>query len=334
MPRTTLKRHPERTQALEQAHEILRQGLLLHCAYQEGEQPYIIPFSYHFDGEAIYLHGSPKSHTLQTLATGIPMSFEVTLLDGLVYSRQAFHHSMNYRSVVGFGKGAYLEDPQAQMTMFEDMLSRCYPGRQARVDYALPTPEQLKATLVVRIEIDRLTAKARSGPPTGPGDDQPFAPGKAGVYKLPEPRYEVAYEVQKPPYWISTEKSKLDKRKILSWLQKSYWTADITAENLEKRIQNSLCFGLYKDAEQVGFARLLTDHARAGYLADVILDENHQGQGLGTWLMQHVLKHPVTQTLTTCFLSTQDAHPFYQKLGFTPHPNPQKIMIFQPEVVQ
>ncbi len=138
--------------------------------------------SYHYDPQRpdrLYRHGTRESRLIQVLASGAPVSVTVTVVDGLVYSRTAFHHSMNYRSVVRFGRAHVIEDEAEQRTIFEAMTERYFPGRRAGVDYQPATAQQLAATLLVEIVIGEWSAKARRGGPRGPYDTDPTAPGTA-----------------------------------------------------------------------------------------------------------------------------------------------------------
>jgi nitroimidazol reductase NimA-like FMN-containing flavoprotein (pyridoxamine 5'-phosphate oxidase superfamily) len=186
--RSTIRRHPERA-VPEEAAEILAAGLVAHVGFCDEGQPFVIPMSYHYDParpDRLYLHGARESRLLRVLASGTPVSIAVTLVDGLVYSRTAFNHSMNYRSVVCFGRARVIEDEAEQRALFEAMTERSIPGRQAGVDYQPATRQQLAATLLVEVAIEEWSAKARRGGPRGPYDDDPTALGSAGVLPIVE----------------------------------------------------------------------------------------------------------------------------------------------------
>ena len=121
---------------------------------------------------------------MRHLATGAPVCITVTLLDGLVYSRTALNHSMNYRSAVCFGRGRRVMDPAVQRAVYEAMVSRYFPGRIAGRDYAEPTPEHLDATALIEVEIEEWSAKMRTGGPLGRLDAAEDAPGTRGVVPL------------------------------------------------------------------------------------------------------------------------------------------------------
>ena len=104
----------------------------------ERGEPFVIPMGYQFnpaEPDRLYLHGAPASRALRRLASGVPVCVTVTLVDGLVYSRTALNHSMNYRSVVCFGRGRLVTDPEVQSRVFRGMVSRYFPGRTAGQDY-------------------------------------------------------------------------------------------------------------------------------------------------------------------------------------------------------
>ena len=116
--RTHIRRHPERD-VMERAAPILAAGHVAHVGFVEDGQPFVIPLGYQFDPaqpDRLYLHGSTASRAVQHAASGAPVCITVTLLDGLVYSRTALYHSMNYRSVVCFGRGSRVTDPELQQT--------------------------------------------------------------------------------------------------------------------------------------------------------------------------------------------------------------------------
>ena len=124
-------------------------------------------------------------------------------------------------------------------------------------------------------------------------------------------------EWRRGEYLISTDRSLLDPQVIHGYLSTSYWAAGIPEEVVGRSIENSLNFGVYRDEEQVGFARVVTDHATFSYLADVFVLEAHRGQGLGKWLVEVVLSHPDLQGLRRWMLATRDAHDLYRRYTFT-----------------
>ena len=125
---------------------------------------------------------------------------------------------------------------------------------------------------------------------------------------------------------ISTDKSKLDVGLIHDFLRHSYWAADIPLAVVQKSIANSLCFGVYEGASQVGFARVITDYATFGYVADVFIIPAKQKQGLGKKLMAYIMDFPELKGLRRWHLLTLDAQNLYKRVGFTTPANPEHHM--------
>jgi len=116
---------------------------------------------------------------------------------------------------------------------------------------------------------------------------------------------------------VTTDQARLDLPAIHAYLTQSYWSRGIPFETVERAARNSLCFGLFDEARQIGFARVVTDRATYGYLADVYVLEEYRGQGLAVWLIGCVRSHPDLQGLRRFALATRDAHALYRKFGFT-----------------
>ncbi|CAN5280728.1 GNAT family N-acetyltransferase [soil metagenome] len=134
-------------------------------------------------------------------------------------------------------------------------------------------------------------------------------------------------------YAISTDRQRLDVAAIHAYLTQSYWSPGVPRTVVERAIANSFCFGVYRDAEQVGFARVVTDKATFAYLADVFILAPHRGQGLSKWLMEVITGHEDLQGLRRFMLGTKDAHSLYAKFGFTALANPARMMeILKPDV--
>jgi len=126
------------------------------------------------------------------------------------------------------------------------------------------------------------------------------------------------YQAQKENFLISTDPAKLNTDIIYNYLsEESYWAKGIPREVVEKSITHSLCFGLYNNSEQIGFARLVTDKATFAYLADVFVLPAFRGQGLSKWMMQTIHAHPELQHLRRWWLGTKDAHGLYEQFGWT-----------------
>ena len=127
-------------------------------------------------------------------------------------------------------------------------------------------------------------------------------------------------------YSITTDPRKLDLEAIHAFLSRSFWAEGIPKETVAKAIDNSLCFGLFDDATQVGFARVVTDRATFAYLCDVYVLETHRGLGLGKWLIETVMAHPDLQGLRRFQLVTRDAHGLYSRHGFDAPAHPDRQM--------
>lgn len=186
--RSKVRRIPERghyDKAL--VFSILDEGYLCHVGFCVGEQPYVIPTLYARRGEELYLHGSAASRMMRTLGQSIPVCVTVTLLDGLVLARSAFHHSINYRSVVVFGTATLVTDDAKKAAALQLFTDHVVPGRWSEV--RPPSPQELKATSVLRLSIDEASAKVRSGPPAD--DEADYAlhvwAGVVPLHLQPEP---------------------------------------------------------------------------------------------------------------------------------------------------
>ncbi|MGB0921930.1 MAG: GNAT family N-acetyltransferase [Alphaproteobacteria bacterium] len=130
-------------------------------------------------------------------------------------------------------------------------------------------------------------------------------------------RPEPLYVIGPKGYHVSDDPARMDRAWVITELKKSYWAKDVDDVVLVRSIMNAKPFGLYaKDKSQVGFARLVTDEERFAWLSDVILDEDVRGQGLGYFFMRAVLNAPIAPRQGKILLSTDDAHGFYEKLGF------------------
>ncbi len=181
-PATRVRRHPERA-AYDSAtvHAILDEALVCHLGFIDAGRPFVVPTMYARSGDIVYLHGSPASRMLKTLASGVEVCMEVTLLDGLVLARSAFHHSMNYRSVVVLGRAVALTDPTERMAAFEALIEHVAHGRWPWV--RPPDPKELATTLVLKLPLAEASCKLRTGPPIDPDADLEL-PFWAGVLPL------------------------------------------------------------------------------------------------------------------------------------------------------
>lgn len=177
-----VKRLPERARYDRAAvHAILDEGLVAHVAFATRGQPFVIPMVYARMEDRLVLHGSPASRLLRRLARGVPVCATVTLLDGLVLARSAFHHSMNYRSAVVFGRARLVRDPEAKRRALLAVVEHVVPGR-AR-DARPPNDFELRFTKVLELPIEEASAKVRQGPPRDDEADLAW-PAWAGVVPL------------------------------------------------------------------------------------------------------------------------------------------------------
>ncbi len=166
--RTRLRRLPDRGAHTDEAvHQILDAAFLAHVGFEVDGQPFVIPTLFGRDGDTLYLHGSAASRMMRQLETGVKACVTVTIVDGLVLARSAFHHSMNYRSVVAFGTARKIEDPEAKSRALRVVSDHLIRGRWDEVRE--PAPQELKGTTVLTFKIDEASAKVRKG---GPKDDE------------------------------------------------------------------------------------------------------------------------------------------------------------------
>ena len=180
--RTQVKRLPKRgNYDREVVYKILDSGIVCHIGFSVDGQPYVIPTNYGRSGDILYIHGSAASRMLRTLAGGIPMCVTVTHLDGLVLARSAFHHSVNYRSVVILGTAKLVEEPAEKMEALRIFTEQVMKGRWD--DIRIPTEQELKATTVISVKLEEVSAKVRTGGPVD--DEEDYAlPVWAGVLPL------------------------------------------------------------------------------------------------------------------------------------------------------
>lgn len=168
--RTRVRRLPKRgAYDRETIYPILDEAFICHVGFSIDGQPYVIPTGYARVGDDLYIHGSAASRMLQNLAEGVEVCVTVTLIDGLVLARSAFHHSVNYRSVVILGKAELVEDAEEKKRALEAFTEHVIPGRWAEVRW--PNELELKATSVLKISINEASAKVRTGPPVDDEED-------------------------------------------------------------------------------------------------------------------------------------------------------------------
>jgi nitroimidazol reductase NimA-like FMN-containing flavoprotein (pyridoxamine 5'-phosphate oxidase superfamily) len=180
--RTQVKRLPKRGHyERETVYSILDTAFVCHVGFSVDGQPFVIPTNFGRSGDTLYLHGSAASRMLKTLSGGVPVCVTVTHVDGLVLARSAFHHSVNYRSVVILGKAQLVEDPAEKMEALRIFTEHVMKGRWN--DVRIPTEQELKATTVLSLPLEEVSAKVRTG---GPIDDEAdyALPVWAGVLPL------------------------------------------------------------------------------------------------------------------------------------------------------
>jgi len=202
--RTQVRRLPKRgVYNREAVYSILDEGLVCHVGFVADGKPVVIPIGYGRKGDTLYLHGSPASRMLRALGKGADVCVTVTIVDGLVLARSAFHHSMNYRSVVIFGKATLLEDPAAKREALHAFTEHVAAGRWQEVRQ--PSEKELKSTAVLAIPLKEVSAKVRTGPPLD--DEEDYAlPVWAGVLPLeltpttPVPDDRLPKEIAVPDY--------------------------------------------------------------------------------------------------------------------------------------
>ena len=181
-PRTTLKRLPQRGKYdRELIDQILDEGFICHVGFAVDGQPLVIPTGYARVGDSLIIHGSQASRMLRTLGQGIDVCVTVTLIDGLVLARSAFNHSMNYRSVVVFGRATVIDDPAEKFAVLRALSEHMIPGRWA--DVRKPTERELQQTTVLLLPLTEASAKVSTGPPLDDEEDYGL-PVWAGVIPL------------------------------------------------------------------------------------------------------------------------------------------------------
>ena len=168
--RTTLKRLPKRAEYDREAvHRILDEGFICHVGFVVEGQPFVIPTGYARVEDTLFIHGSQASRMLRALEKGIEVCLTVTLVDGLVLARSAFHHSMNYRSVVVFGTATVVNQKSEKLAALRALSEHMIPGRWDEVRG--PSESEIKATTVLSLPLAEASAKIRTGPPLDDDED-------------------------------------------------------------------------------------------------------------------------------------------------------------------
>jgi len=187
-------------------YRVLDEAFVCHAGFVADGQPYVIPTGYARAGDKLYIHGSAASRMLRTLADGVLICVTVTLLDGLVLARSAFHHSMNYRSVVILGTAKLVEDEKEKWEALHAFAEHVIPGRWNEIRH--PNEREMKATTVLSLPLEEVSAKIRTGPPIDEEEDY-LLPVWAGVLPLrltpsvpvPDPRS--MPEIHPPDYIVN-----------------------------------------------------------------------------------------------------------------------------------
>lgn len=210
--RTRVKRLPKRgiyDRATVDA--ILDEGFICHVGFAVDGQPYVIPTAYARDGDHVVIHGSTASRMLRSIGQGIDVCVTVTLTDALVLARSAFHHSMNYRSVVILGRAEVIRDDAERLEALRLLTEHLVPGRWD--DCRHPNASEMKATTILRIPIQEASAKVRTGPPGDEPEDYDL-PHWAGVIPLvltpgtPQPDPGRKADVEAPKYVTGYKRGK------------------------------------------------------------------------------------------------------------------------------
>ena len=180
--RTKLKRLPKRGHFdRETVYAILDEGFICHVGFSVNGQPFVIPTGYARVADKLYIHGSQASRMLRSLAGGLDACVTVTIVDGLVLARSAFHHSMNYRSVLVLGRATLVDDPKEKYDALVALSEHIVRGRWA--DVREPNEQEMKQTTVLCLPMEEASAKIRTGPPLD--DEEDYAlPMWAGVLPL------------------------------------------------------------------------------------------------------------------------------------------------------
>jgi uncharacterized protein len=180
--RTRVKRMPKRGHYdRETVYKILDAGVICHVGYVIDGHPYVTPTAYWRHGDRVYWHGSSASRMLRNIENGASVCLTVAMLDGFVLARSAFHHSVNYRSVMAFGAAHKVDDPDEKMRAMIDFVERLYPGRWNALRPV--TAQEIKATTILGMDLNEVVAKVRVGPPVD--DEEDYAlPIWAGVVPI------------------------------------------------------------------------------------------------------------------------------------------------------
>ncbi len=347
--RTRLVRHAERGHFdAATLNGILDQALVACLAFSDDEGPTVLPVAFARIGGEVYVHGAAAGRFMQALV-GAPVSFCVALTDGIVIARSAFRCSMNYRSVVVFGKGRLVQDAAEKSAALDAMVEKLTLGAE---DLRAPSDGELRATSVVAISLTEASAKIRTGPPQDAVADVSRGSwaGEISLAEVPTALVRapnagagervhpavaaklrahgvVIVETEHEGYLLSTDASRVDVALVHRYLsEQSYWAKGIDKARVERAIAGSIVAGAYLDGQQVGFARVVTDRATFAWLADVFVLPEHGHRGTARGLIQLLLDLDELQNVRRVMLSTLDAHSLYARMGFEPLAEPERYM--------
>lgn len=180
--RSRIRRIPDRgSYDTETIYDIIDEAILCHVGFSIDNRPFVLPTIHARDEDRLLFHGAKASRMLKHIQEGHLICVTITLLDGLVLARSVFHHSMNYRSVILFGTGSVVEDPDEKLRGLEVLTQHLLPERWN--DVRLPNEKEMNATTLVSMSIDEASAKIRSGPPEDEEEDYAL-PIWAGVLPI------------------------------------------------------------------------------------------------------------------------------------------------------
>lgn len=299
--------------------DLLRRAPLGFIATSTDGQPFINSniFVYDAGAHAIFFHTARRGKTRENVANGAPVCFTVAEMGRLLPADTALEFSVEYNSVVVFGRAALISDEARATAALQALLDKYFAHLTPGKDYRPPVTEELKRTSVFRLDIETWSGKMKK---VGdfPGAFIYPGPGQRAPEAGDENRLATGYFLQREGYALSTDHGRLDIDLVHGFLSnESYWAKDRSRETVVRSLQNSLCFGVYKESEQVGFARVITDYAVHAYIADVFILPDHRDQGLGKWLVGAILAHPSLQEISRWSLDTMDAHGLYEQFGFS-----------------
>lgn len=341
-PRTTLHRRAMRAVTDREAlYDLLDACTHVHVA---TPAPMVLPMVFARVDDTLYLHGAVGNALLRGgRAEDVEVCVAATRMDGLVLARSAYHHSMNYRSAVVFGRLREVDTDAEKRVALDAIVNHALPGR---AEECRPASEvELRVTRVVALSLAEASVKIRATGPIDDAEDLPL-PHWAGVLPLVEatlaPEVDSAHPVgtstpppsvvaarlrraprlepfvTHPSVVFSGDAVRLDLPRLLGWLRdESYWAADLTADTLVRAVVGSYTMAAYApDGQMVAFARVVTDSATFAWLADVFVHRDHRGRGVGKVLVRNLVDHPRLAGLRRVMLGTRDAHGLYTPMGF------------------